>query len=177
MGPRLAQAPRMRTAIAFVLFVALAASAAPAHADRARWIPTLGAGMVQTSGDEDTNALIWVGVLRRPGRGSGSFWAATLEADIGDGAASIMPTARVGGMWFADAKDWLPVASGYLIGGAGTRDFHGEAKPVVRVGLGVQVLPLLLLAEAGLVCPDVFEVVADVAQDEALASLRISWGF
>lgn len=167
----------MRTAIAFALFVALAASAAPAHADRPSLIPTLGAGMVLTSGDEDPNAVIWAGVLRRPERGSGTFWAAAIEADIGDGAASFMPTARVGGMFFADPKDLLPLASGYLIGGAGMRDIHGEPELVVRAGVGVQILPLLYLVQAGLACPDVFEVVADVGASDALASLRLSWGF
>jgi len=132
--------------------------------------------MVVTSGDDDMNAVIWAGALRRPGRGSGTFWGATIEADIGDGAASFMPTARVGGMFFADPEDWMPIASGYLIGGAGLRDIHGEAKPVVRAGLGFQLLPLLYLAEAGLACPDVFEVVADVGVSDALASLRLSWG-
>lgn len=166
----------MRIAFAFVLLVALAASAAPAHADPPRLIPTLGAGMVWTPGDEDMDALIWAGVLRRPERGSGTFWGATIEADIGDGAASLMPTARAGGMFFADADDWLPLVSGYVIGGVGTRDFHGEAKPVVRAGLGIQVLPLLYLAQGGLACPDVFEVVADVSAGDALASLRMSWG-
>lgn len=166
----------MRTAIAFVSFVALAALAAPAHADRPRLAPTLGAGMVLTSGDEDMDAVIWAGVLRHPKRGSGMFWGATIEADIGDGAASFMPTARVGGSYFVDPDDWLPIASGYLIGGAGMRDIHGEPKLVIRAGLGFQLLPLLYFAEAGLVCPDVFEVVTDVGDSDALASLRMSWG-
>jgi hypothetical protein len=166
----------MRTAAAFVLFMAIAASAAPAHADRSRLFPTLGAGVVWTSGDEDPDALIWAGVLARPTRGSGAFWGATLEADIGDGAASLMPTARAGAGYFADPDDSLPIASVYLIGGAGLRDIDGEATLVVRGGLGFQLLPLLALADAGLVCPDVFELVADVGYSDAVTSLRLSWG-
>ena len=130
--------------------------------------------MVWTSGDEDMDAVIWAVALLRPKRGSGTFWGAAIETDIGDGAASFMPTARVGGIFFADPEDWLHIASGYLIGGAGMRDIHGEAK--FRAGPGFQFLPLLSLAELGLACPDVFEVVADVGDSDALASLRMSWG-
>jgi hypothetical protein len=167
----------MRIAVAFVLFAALTASASSARADQGRWMPTLGAGMVLTSGEEGMDALIWAGVVRAPKRGSGAFWGAAIEADIGDGAASLMPTVRAGGMFFMEPDDWLHMASAYVIGGAGLRDFHGEARPVVRVGLGVQVPPLLVLIQAGLACPDVFEVVADVGESEGLASLRMSWGF
>jgi hypothetical protein len=166
----------MRTATALVLFIAIAASAAPAHADRSRAFPTLGAGMVLSSDDEDADALIWAGVLFRPTRGSGTFWGATLEADIGDGVASLMPTARAGGILFAEREDPLHIASGYVIGGAGLRDMHGEPELVIRAGLGVQFLPLLYLVEAGLACPDVFEIVADVGATGAVASLRLSWG-
>lgn len=165
----------MRIAMAFVFLVAVAASAAPARADRPRLFPTLGAGMVLGPG-KDIDGLVWAGVMVRPERGSGVFWSAAIEADLGDGFASFMPTVRGGGLAFADSDAWLHVASAYLIGGAGLRELHGEPQLVVRAGLGVQLIPLLYLVEAGVLCPDVLEVVTDVGRTGAVTSLRLSWG-
>lgn len=165
----------MRPILAVCVLILLTAS--EARADRSRFFPTLGGGVTKASND-DVDGWLYLGVMQRPTRGvAGPFWSISLDVDIGDGAATFIPTGRFGVISYEKADGGFPIASFYLLGGAGMRDFDGEADFIARTGIGLCFPPLLYIGlETKTGLPDILELAVDVGGRETVAMVRVGWG-
>jgi hypothetical protein len=160
--------------VASVIFLALAPEA---RADRPRFFPTIGAGVNVTPYD-DAHGFLWIGVGVRPTqRLFVPYWQAALEVDLHGDVATFVGTFRGGTAAFFDRKSWVHGISVYGIIGGGRQKIGDEVYTVARLGTGISIPPLILLAKAGLAVPTTIELVADVGDGKGQATLRVAWGF
>jgi hypothetical protein len=160
--------------VASVIWVA---AASEANAERPRFFPTLGAG-VNVAPNDDAHGFLWLGLSVRPkDKLFVPYWQAALEVDFHGDVATFAGTFRLGTAAFMDRRAWVPGIAMYGIAGGGRQKIGDEVYTVLRLGAGLSIPPLILLAEAGLACPTTIELVADISDGKGQATLRVGWGF